>query len=786
METLKICYGDQRYSKNWKNSDINWEDLCIRLSNTYVTTETMEEFKNKTRAEQDNIKDIGGFVGGHLTGNRRKKDAVECRSMLTLDMDFGIPGIIDDVELLADYGFCVYSTHKHTPEKPRLRFIIPLSRDVDPEEYQAVARLVAADIGIDFFDDTTYEPNRLMYWPSTSVDGQFEYRKVDGPALDPDEYLARYENWKNIASWPISSREIRNTTERAKKQEDPLTKKNIVGAFCRTYTITDAIGKFLGEIYEPSVFDGRYDYIPGEGSAGVQVFDNKWVYSHHGTDPARGKLLNAFDLVRIHKFGKLDEKTAEEMDTSKLPSWKAMCEFAAEDPEVKMQLARDRQAQAEIDFSDQDDNWEASLELNKEGNIKATLDNIVQIMRHDPALKNIAFNCHRDGIDARGELPWKQVKEGWSDADFAALKVYLANLYGVYASDKTKDAVVTVAHERAYHPIKQYLEALPEWDGIPRVETLIIDYFGAEDTSYNRAVIRKTMIAAVARIYRPGTKFDSVLILNGPQGVGKSTFFNRLAGEEWFSDALTLTDMKDKAGPEKLQGYWILELGELAGMRKMDVETVKSFISRRDDKYRAAYGVNVESHPRQCVIVGSTNAESGFLRDVTGNRRFWPVKVNGNGNKKSWEITDEEVKQIWAETLVLWKKGEKLYLEGEDAKEAAEQQSEAMEADEREGLVREYLETLLPKDWENMDLLQRRNYLNGIRITKDRGKGTITRKRVCNLEIWCECFGKFPSDFKKSDSYEIAGIMNKIGGWTKIGPSHFAFYGRQRGYEREK
>lgn len=149
------------------------------------------------------------------------------------------------------------------------------------------------------------------------------------------------------------------------------------------------------------------------------------------------------------------------------------------------------------------------------------------------------------------------------------------------------------------------------------------------------------------------------------KGIGKSTFFAKLAGE-WFSDSLTLTDMKDKAGYEKLQGYWMLELGELAGMRKTDVEVVKSFISRSDDKYRASYGVNVESHPRQCVIVGSTNAESGFLRDITGNRRFWPVRISGESNKKAWQMSKEEVQQIWAETLVLYKKGEKLYLEGDD------------------------------------------------------------------------------------------------------------------------
>ena len=349
--------------------------------------------------------------------------------------------------------------------------------------------------------------------------------------------------------------------------------------------------------------------------------------------------------------------------------------------------------------------------------------------------------------------------------------------------------MLAVAAERAYHPIKEYLEALPEWDNITRVETLFIDYFGAADTSYTRAVSRKSMVAAVARIYHPGTKFDSVPILNGPQGIGKSTFFAKLAGD-WFSDSLTLTGMRDKSGPEKLQGYWILELGELAGMRKADVETVKSFISRVDDKYRASYGVSVESHPRQCIIVGSTNAESGFLRDITGNRRFWPIPVSGSSRKKAWQITKEEVAQIWAETLVLYHNGEKLYLEGEDAALAVAEQADAMETDEREGLVRGDLDTLLPENWDELDLYERRNFLSGTGIGDIGKKGTVQRKLVCNLEIWCECFGKDAAALKKADSYELGAIMQKLESWekytgTKQGTSVFPIYGKQRAYSRK-
>lgn len=785
---MKIAYGNSRMDKKWKNTDISWEDFCSRVKTTQRTTETVEEYRKMRKGGQDSIKDVGGFVGGHLKDGRRKKGNVLSRSMLTLDMDYGTSTIWEEISTFFPYQCCIYSTHKHTPENPRLRLIIPLLRDVGEEEYAAVSRMVAKEIGIDLFDDTTYEPERLMYWPSTSRNGIFVYEEKDGSLLDPDVFLNKYDDWRDTSTWPVSSRQSEVIDRSLKEQADPLSKEGVIGTFCRTYSVSSAIDTFLKDIYEPSAMTGRYDYIPADSSAGVILYDDKFAYSHHATDPASGRLLNAFDLVRIHKFGHLDDRATESTPPSKLPSFVNMCEFAIQDDEVKAQFTKERMEQATIDFTE--DNWQTALELDKQGKIKDTLDNIVLIIRNDSELESIAFNKHRDGIDARDGLPWEQMKGGWNDSDNAALKVYLSNKYGIYSPTKTKDAILAVAAERSYHPIKEYLDHLPDWDGTDRVETLLIDYFNATDNSYTRAVTRKMMVAAVARIVQPGTKFDSVLILNGPQGIGKSTFFAKLAGD-WFSDSLTLTDMKDKAGPEKLQGYWILELGELAGMRKTDVEVVKSFISRSDDKYRASYGVNVESHPRQCIIVGSTNAESGFLRDITGNRRFWPVRISGDGKRKAWQMSVYDVEQIWAETLVLYAKGEKLYLEGSDVELATNEQADAMESDEREGLVRTYLDTLLPDDWNALSLYERRNYLNGSEFGGESRVGTVERTLVCNMEIWCECFGRDASAMKPADSYAIAGIMKKINGWNKYhgnknGTSNFPIYGRQRCYEKNE
>lgn len=786
---IRLSTGNSRMEKKWNLAEMELSDLRERISTTRRTSETVEQYRKMSKAQQDSIKDVGGFVLGTLKGGRRKKDTVLTRSGLTLDMDYGTPDIMDEIEMFFDFHCMIYSTHKHTPEKPRLRLIIPLSREVTPDEYGAVARKVAEEIGIELFDDTTYEPSRLMYWPSTSADGEFVFREIEGKVLDPDAVLAKYKDWRNTAEWPVSKRQQTIVQRNIQKQANPLEKPGIVGAFCRTYSIQDAIDTFLQDTYKHSAMPGRYDYIPADSQAGVVIYEDKFAYSHHATDPACGKLMNAFDVVRLHRFGDLDAKADPDGDPSKLPSFKAMQEFAVQDESVKIQLGKEREQLAQAEFNAADDeNWQTLLELDKQGKVKDTMANIAAIVSHDENLKSIVYNEFKGCIDVIGPLPWKQVKPGFNDSDVANAKLYFERVYGIWSPTKFKDALLAVvAAERIYHPIKNYFAGLT-WDGVPRLDSLLIDYCGAEDTPYTRAVTRKTLCAAVARVYEPGRKFDSILVLSGPQGIGKSTFFAKLGGA-WYSDSLAISDMKDKTAAEKLQGYWILELGELAGIKKVDVETVKSFVTRVDDKYRQAYGMVVESHPRSCIIVGTTNSESGFLRDITGNRRFWPVQVSEHGSHHPWDL--EDIDQVWAEAIQAYKDGESLFLSGEVAQMAYAKQQEAMESDDREGLVQDYLDRLLPENWDNMDLYQRRTFLGGSEFEDTPTEGTVRRERVCIMEIWCECFGKERQNLKKADSYELEGILNKIGGWERYtgnasGKMRISGYGIQRAFIRNK
>ncbi|MCF2684178.1 virulence-associated E family protein [Faecalicatena contorta] len=755
---MKIAYGNSRMEKKWKNNEISWEDFCKRVSTTQTTTETVDEYRKMSKPQQDSIKDVGGFVAGHLKAGRRKNGTVLCRSMLTLDMDHGSADILDELDMFNSHKMCIYSTHKHTPEAPRLRLIMPLTRDVSEDEYPAVARKVAQEIGMDMFDDTTYQPHRLMYWPSTSSNGEYIFRVMDGDIVDPDYYLGLYDDWRDVSTWPVSSRESEAVKKTASQQADPLTKDGVVGAFCRTYSIRDAIDKFLKDVYEPSAMEGRYDYIPADSSAGVIIIDEKFSYSFHATDPACGQLLNAFDVVRVHKFPDDDPKK----------SFKAMAKFASSDEEVKLLIFKEKQDSAAEDFDEEDpEAWKKKLEYeDKSLQLKNTLRNLTLILENDPKLKDIVFNQHLDGMEIKGDVPWKHPSKFWRDADDAQLISYVDENYGTFSQRNYDIAVAKVTDDRSYHPIREFLQALPEWDKVERVDTLLIDYLGAADNKYVRAVTRKTLCAAACRVLNPGCKFDTMLVLNGSQGIGKSTLIAKLGGE-WFSDSLSLNDTKDKTAAEKLQGYWILEIGELAGLRKAEVETLRSFLSRQNDIYRASFGKRTTPHPRQCVFFGTTNAESGYLRDTTGNRRFWPVKTPGGGSKRSWDVTQEDVLQIWAEVMHYVKAGEKLYLDPEVEALAKAEQREAMESDEREGLVREYLEALLPDNWDDMDTFERRNFLDGTGKADIGKKGTIRRTQVCNMEIWCECFGKERSNLKRADSNELSGILVKLG-WVRL------------------
>lgn len=785
-----IAVGNSCETKFWSNEEVTFDELCQRLSNTKYTSETIEQYKHFNKEERNKAKDNGGFVGGKLKGTKRGVSEVLFRSMLTLDLDKAKVGFIDKFTAESKYLSCLYTTHSHTKDESRCRVIVPLSRDVTPDEYNAIARLFASKFGIEQFDACSFRIAQLMFYPTTPKDGEFIFKKAEGEILNPDKFLADYPMWHDISTLPLTPDELpKNNVQRGRKKKDPTELKGVIGAFCRAYTVREAIEIYLSDVYEPTDKNNRYSLKSADSKGGLIIYDDKYAFSHHATDIACGRELNAFQLVMLHLFGSDNNDAVKKMK-----------EVARDDEHVRTQLILDNGEFDEDEINDDNQSespvvskvkpikdWISKLSIGIDGAIENTSKNLEIILENDKNLQGFAYNELSNRVEVIGRVPWDRPKDNrfWREADESQLRLYIDKKYIEFKERNFEVAFNSIVDNRRFHPVRDYLDSLPKWDGVKRVEEVFIKFLSADDNDYTRAITKKTFAACVARAYHPGTKFDSIPVLDGAQGIGKSTLIKYLAGEEFFSDNLSLTDMNDKTAAEKIQGNWLIEIGELSGMKKADIEKVKSFVSTTDDKYRASYGRVVESHPRQCVIFATVNGDGrGYLRDITGNRRFWIVKCNQTLQKRMWDENDKDYRdQFWSEAKEIYESGEDLYLEGNLLDIATDYQNEALEQDERVGIVEQYLNRLLPTNWHEMDLYKRRSFLNGDDFICEKGK--IQRTEVSNAEIWCECFGKSQSDLKSSDSYQLAAIMKQIGGWERTSSiKKQPIYGRQKIYKK--
>lgn len=791
--SIDLATAHSRIAKKWRNRHWLWSELLQRCSETKRTGETAAEYARMSKEEQSNVKDMGGFVGGYLSGGIRKNANVMYRTVATLDIDYGTINVWDDFTMAFGFAAMIYSTHKHSSKTPRYRLVFPLSRQVSPAEYEPLCRKIAAEIGIDLFDDTTYELPRLFYWPSTSKDADFVFDYQDGPACDVDAILSQYVDYKDVSAWPLSSREGDVIAHEIKKQGDPTEKPGVIGAFCRAYSIEDAIDTFLSDKYEKTGHDGRYTYKLGSVAGGLVCYEGKFAYSHHETDPASKQLCNAFDLCRVHLFGAQDEGSRA-LDVTRKPSYAAMQEFAAKDKAVKLLMARERAQAAADDFDglddaelpeDYNDEWKAELEYTKSGKLLCNIANIILILENDPALAGHIVHDLFTGMDsAKDGLPWNKNANQWTDTDDANLRVWLEKHYDITGKEKIADALTAVLTRHSYHPIRDYLNGLT-WDGVPRLDRIIIDYMGAEDSELNRAMSRKHFVAAVARVFNPGCKYDYCLIMSGAEGIGKSTLL-RVMGGRWFNDSITT--LEGKEGMEQLRRAWVVELGELSSIKRSDVEQVKAHLSKQVDIYRAAYARRVLEHPRQCVFCGTTN-EALFLKGDTGNRRFWVIPVVAELRKyRDWsEAIRRDRDQLWAEAVHYYKQGEPLYL-SEELEAQAKQRQQDFNDDNDDPIVAmldKYLNTLLPVNWDTMDIQARRSYLRDPDPLQ--AEGTVKRDKVCAAEFICEQLGKDMAD--KDYKYLCRRVSKMIGDrpeWERVSSTKHAakLYGTQRGFRR--
>jgi len=432
------------------------------------------------------------------------------------------------------------------------------------------------------------------------------------------------------------------------------------------------------------------------------------------------------------------------------------------------------------DSSESAMDWTNFLKLNPKGKTMAIPENLILIAENDPSLQTISYDVFSERFVAADDSPFRPRKTQYlNDASLADISRHIESRYGIRISVASMEErmLSIIQRLRAIHPVKDFINA-EKWDGIPRVDTLLIDYLGAEDTQLNRAVTRKWMAAAVARIYEPGKKFDHVLTLAGPQGTGKSTLLATLAGQ-WFSDTFSFS-MDYRQQREAVRTKWIVEAAELSGLRKAEVEAAKAFISATEDSYRAAYAHTLDTHPRQCVLAATTNEEF-FLRSLTGDRRWWVVDVKGNDSVAKWlPNLMANVHQLWAEAYCLYINGEKLYLPDDLENEARKMQTKHnyITGSEIKGEIEAWINTLLPRDWEEKGLEWRRNYFRFDHLSIFPPE--IRRDYVCVSEVKNE----FPG-YDKQSSQVIGKILDDLEGWKRLNQSrNFGIYGPQRAWKR--
>lgn len=436
-------------------------------------------------------------------------------------------------------------------------------------------------------------------------------------------------------------------------------------------------------------------------------------------------------------------------------------------------------SQRDQDVAKASTGWQSKLRRAGNHGIKRGIFNIMVYLENDENLKGLlSFDEFTDQIFKLRDSPAAGLHKGaWTDADDSLLRAYLDKEHDVvFSKDNVTDALVAVSQEKSVNPMKERIESV-KWDGQKRAEAFFIDYLGAEDNHYTREVTRKWLAGAVARVYHPGVKFEIIPILEGPQGIGKSTTV-RLLAPDYFNDSMKGMG-RHKDDYQQLLGSWIVEIAELSAMRKTDIESIKNFTSSQSDNYRNSYGHFASWHPRKNVFIGTTN-QTDYLKDATGERRFYPVKCGVNkATKNPWKADENDVLQTLAEVKTWVDAHEKLYFDHETLQEAQAYQHEAQTINPMKDAIEDYLGMLVPTNWEELTNSVKKSYFDQVMDNADiqaidwlNAKLSEEREplqRTTTHEILAVVFNRRPDNFLSgsinSDAKKIKLIMDNTDGW---------------------
>ncbi len=705
---------------------------------------TFEEYKalnpkdKKAMEEKLRCKNKGGIIGGKATS--RLKSKLEYRDLVILDVDEVSsdysPMRIHKQLIELGYNHLIYTTCSHSSERPRYRIIMLLPEPVYNEDlFKSYSRYMADRINyslktpetpdLDIFDKSTHEWNRVFFLPAITKGGLYE------------KYL--YNEGKDIEIFneKFIKQIVEGDTKKYNKQEKDLEDQikrdktpYYINIFNDYYSIETAIEAYLSDIYEEAS-GGRYKYIDSSSPAGLVLYSGEnTCYSFHANDPAYGKRLEPFDLVRIHRFGNEDIKETN----------RAMRDMLMEDQNIGDDIKKAKEdyinknnkkmskknKNNNIGFPITED-WHREFQLLDNGDIIPNAHNLELIFTNDSNLQGLVAydeSTHRIEVLKRFfpqdnsknvyvEIPRQYVE----DSDKPSIRVYLDKTYNIRNRSLVDDAFKIYIQKNRVNGLTGYLSSL-KWDGVPRLETMFIDYLGAEDTELNRALTKVMLLGAVARAYRPGTKFDYTLVLQGPEGIGKSFILSKL-GDIYFRDHLG--DLGNKDAKALLSGAWIVEFAELSDLSKSKSEEVKSFLTSTFDLFRPPYGREEVEYKRQCVFFGTTN-DSEFLTGGTGNRRFPVIRCGVNKQTKLvHEDFDGERDQIWAEAVALYNQGESIWLSPEMTKAYEQEQEKHRVVDNRVETIIEHLTQKAPANFFNLSNIDKIAYYRD-KLNKDKSK----------------------------------------------------------------
>lgn len=748
---LDIATAPKRDSKRWQQQKTTWDEIL--------------------KWPVSDKKECGNYILGTLNGPVRRKTTIVDRCAITIDVDKPDADFIARAQVLFMDTCClIHTTYSSAPDQPRYRLILPTSRKLTPDEYVRAVEVLMDRLGAEHCDVGSREPERYMFKPSEQQPGWFKRWVLDGEPIDVEELLKDFQD--DLSDEPISRHHTRN-------KRDPFTIDGAIGAFNRAYRDLDELIRVYELPYERSG-DNRWHLVGARSVAGMgEIRGVEGLYfSHHVHDPAFGQTCSAFDLVRLHRFSDLDEGLDKRTNLTKLPSFNAMLELAAEDERVMLEMVG-------VDFSqvDADDldnvSWRAGLRYRpRTGALIDDISNWDVITEKEPVFRGLYYNELTMAVETETDLPWRTLEQGgpvFMAIDRAALCLYLERIYKLRPSRSFVDELInTTALKRYQNPLRAHLKSLV-WDGKPRLETCLP---GVAVTGYTRMVARKSLVAAVARVLNPGCKWDHTLVLFGPEGLGKSYWIERMS--LGYSATLGRIDNKDTL--LTMYRSWIMIADEGYSLRKADSDALKEFLTRTADVFRMPYDREAVLHKRHCVIWSTTNDEV-FLRRQEGNRRFLIVRCEQRFDFNS--LTEHYIDQVWAEAVHYYENGETLFLDDADSQVAELEREQFIEEDALAGVIEEFLDMLVPPNYERWTPERRQMWLRTRTDDEFEERGSVQQQQTCSAQLWVEAFGNRLGDHRRQDLLQINAILKRLKGWRALPGRHrIPHYGAQLVFER--